>query len=208
MGILRVVINRNLSCRTMVCTRASEAASSSAACQQLCRVPLQEAQDPESEPEVEMEDVGSDNTVRDKPVPGVSIREASTATDEEDVDLVYYHTRFRRDKVKRQYFCYYHGRRIIVERGATIEDFDERASRIRAVLDAQGWTAMAEDHYPVVDVIVWEFYENIHQRRGDSFRTWLRGTAINVTLMLISEITGVPRVYDLAYPYPIDHLPA
>jgi hypothetical protein len=123
MGILRVVINRNLSCRMMVRTCASEAASSSAAYQQLFQAPLQEAQDPESEPEVEMEDIGSDNTVSDKPILGVSIREASAATDEEDVDLVYYHTRFRRDKVKRQYFCYYHGRRIIVERGATIDGF-------------------------------------------------------------------------------------
>jgi hypothetical protein len=101
---------------------------------------------------------------------------------------------------------YYHERRIIVEREATIEEFDVRAPRIRAVLDAQGWNAMVEDHRPPVEVIVWEFYANIHQRRGDSFHTWLRGTAIDMTLALISEITGVPRVHDPAYPYPVDHL--
>jgi hypothetical protein len=76
------------------------------------------------------------------------------------------------------------------------------------VLDAQGWTAMAEDHHPVVEVILWEFYANIHQRRGDSFRTWLRGTVIDVTHALICEITRVPHVRDLAYSYPVDHLPA
>jgi hypothetical protein len=150
-----VVTNRYLPCRTMVRTRASEAASSSAACQQLCRAPLQEAQDPESEPEVEMEDVGSDDSVGDRSVPGTPIREASTATDEEDADLVYDHTRFRRDKVRCRYFHYYHERKIIVERGVAIEEFDGCASRIQAVLVTQGWTAMVEDHLPAVEVIVW-----------------------------------------------------
>jgi hypothetical protein len=66
---------------------------------------------------------------------------------------------------------------------------------------------MVEDHYPTVEVIVWEFYANIHQRCGDSFHTWRRGTTIDVTLTLISKITGVPRVHGPAYPYPVDHLP-
>jgi hypothetical protein len=83
-----------------------------------------------------MEDVGSDDTTGDRPVPGVPIREASAVTDEEDADLVYDHTRFQRDKVRRRYFPYYHKRRIIVERGTAIEEFDGCASRIRAVLDA------------------------------------------------------------------------
>jgi hypothetical protein len=109
-----------------------------------------------------MEDVGSDDIAEGRPVLGTSIREASTATDKEDANLVYDHTRFRRDKVKRRYFCFYHECRIIVERGAAIEEFDGHAPRIQAVLDAQGWTAMAEDHRPAVEVIVWEFYANIH----------------------------------------------
>jgi hypothetical protein len=37
---------------------------------------------------MEIEDVGSDDTVGDRPVPGTPIREASTATDKEDADLV------------------------------------------------------------------------------------------------------------------------
>jgi hypothetical protein len=123
------------------------------------------------------------------------------------VELVYDHTRFWRDKIRRRYFSYYHERRIIIERGATIEEFDERAPRVWAILDAQGWTNMVEDHRPAVEAIVWEFYANLHQRCGDLFRTWLRGTAIEVTPTLISEITGAPRVHDQAYPYPVDHLP-
>jgi hypothetical protein len=190
-------------------TRASEAASSSAARLRRCLAPLQDAQDPESKPEIAM-DVGteSDDTARGGPVPGEPIREGSTAMDRDDDDLVYDHTRFRRDKVRRRYTRYYHGRRIIIERGATIKEFDERASRVWAVLDAQGWTSMAEDHRPTVKTIVWEFYANLHQRRGDSFHTWLRGRVIEVTPTLISEITGAPRVRDPVYPYPIDHLPA
>jgi hypothetical protein len=67
---------------------------------------------------------------------------------------------------------------------------------------------MAEDHRPAVEAIVWEFYANLHQRHGDSFRTWLKGRAIEVAPTLISEITGALCVRDPVYPYPIDHLPA
>jgi hypothetical protein len=85
-----------------------------------------------------MEDVENEDAARDKPGPGEQIREANTAMDEEDVELVYDHTRFWRDKVMHCYFCYYHGPSIIVEMGAIIEEFDERASRVHTVLDAQG----------------------------------------------------------------------
>jgi hypothetical protein len=67
---------------------------------------------------------------------------------------------------------------------------------------------MVEDHCLAVEAIVWKFYANLHQRRGDSFRTWLRGRAIEMTPTLISEITRIPRVRDPIYPYPVDHLPA
>jgi hypothetical protein len=135
-------------------------------------------------------DTESDDTVGGRPVPGEPISEGSTATNRDDDDLVYDHTHFRRDKVRRRYTRYYHGRWIIIERGATIEEFDENVMRVRAMLDVQGWTNMVEDHRPVVEAIVWEFYANLHQRRGDSFRTWRRGRAIEVTPTLIIEITA------------------
>jgi hypothetical protein len=56
--------------------------------------------------------------------------------DEEDAKLAYDHTHFWRDKVRCRYFRYYHERMIIVKRGATIKDFNERSSRVRVVLDA------------------------------------------------------------------------
>ena len=71
-----------------------------------------------------MEEAASDDTTRDRPVPGELIQRASTAIDEEDEELVYDRTHFRRDKVRRRYFCYYYRRKIIVERGAIIEEFD------------------------------------------------------------------------------------
>jgi hypothetical protein len=46
-------------------------------------------------------DTESDDTAGGRPVPGEPIREGSTATDRDDDDLVYDHTRFRRDKVRR-----------------------------------------------------------------------------------------------------------
>jgi hypothetical protein len=118
-------------------TRASEAASSSAALQRRCQIPLQEAQDPESEPEVVMDiNTESDDTAGGRPVPGELIQKGSTATDRDDDDLVYDHTYFQRDKVRRRYTRYYHGHRIINKRGAAIEEFGELALRVRAVLDA------------------------------------------------------------------------
>jgi hypothetical protein len=55
-----------------------------------------------------MEDVESDDDARDRLVPDEPIREAGTATNEEDAKLVYNHTRFWRDKVRRRYLRYYH----------------------------------------------------------------------------------------------------
>jgi hypothetical protein len=78
-----------------------------------------------------MEDVESDDAARDSPGPGEPIREANTTTNEEDVELVYDHTLFQRDKVRHHYFHYYHRCRINVERGAIIEEFDESAPRVR-----------------------------------------------------------------------------
>jgi hypothetical protein len=67
--------------------------------------------------------------------------------------------------------------------------FDDRALRVRAMLSAQGWTNMVEDHRPVMEKIVWEFYANLYQRRGNSFQTWVRGKEIVVTPTLINTIT-------------------
>jgi hypothetical protein len=77
-----------------------------------------------------MEDTESDDVAKDRPGPGEPIREASTTTDKKDAELVYIHTRLQRDKVRRRYFRYYHGCRIIVERGDTIEEFDEHTLRV------------------------------------------------------------------------------
>jgi hypothetical protein len=96
---------------------------------------------------------------------------------------------------------------VAVERGLVVTDFDERALCIRAVLEAQGWAAMVEDHRPAIVELVREFYANLHRRAGDSFFTWVRGTEIHVTLDLVSAITGAPRVRAPEYPWPVDHLP-
>jgi hypothetical protein len=88
-----------------------------------------------------------------------------------------------------------------------VTDFDERALRIWAVLKAQGWAAMVEDHRPAIAELVRKFYANLHRRAGDSFSTWVRGMEIHVTPNLVSAITGAPRVRAPEYPWPVDHLP-
>jgi hypothetical protein len=95
---------------------------------------------------------------------------------------------------------------VAVERGLVVIDFDECAPRIRAVLEAQDWAAMVEDHRPAIVELVQEFYANLHQRASDSFFTWVRGTKIHVTPDLISVVTGAPRVYTPKYPWLVYHL--
>jgi hypothetical protein len=38
-----------------------------------------------------------------------------------------------------------------------VSNFDAHAPRVRAMLDAQGWTEMVGDHYPALEEIVREF---------------------------------------------------
>jgi hypothetical protein len=96
---------------------------------------------------------------------------------------------------------------IVVERGVKVEDLDACASRVRVVLDAQGWTDMVEDHCPTVEKIVFEFYANLHRRCCDSFWTWVRSKKIEVTSTLISNVTGASWVCNPEYTWPVDHLP-
>jgi hypothetical protein len=81
-----------------------------------------------------------------------------------------------------------------------LSNFDDHAPRVRAILDAQKWMEMVEDHCPAVEEIVREFYANLHQRHGDSFLTWVREKVIEVTPTLISHIMGAPHVRDPVYP--------
>jgi hypothetical protein len=62
--------------------------------------------------------------------------EGSSATDTDDADLVYDHTRFRKYNAYRRFEDDYRGRRVAVERGLVVTDFDERASCIWTVLEA------------------------------------------------------------------------
>jgi hypothetical protein len=99
------------------------------------------------------------------------------------------------------------GRQVAIERGLVVTDFDESAPHIQAVLEAQGWAAMVEDHRPAIVELVWEFFAKLHRRAGDSFLIWVKGTEIHVTPNLISAITRAPEVSDPKYPWPVDHFP-
>ena len=73
MGVMRVVIDRNFLCRTMVRMRASEVASTSATRQRPHRASVSEVQDLDSNRKVTMEEAVSDDTTRDRPIPGEPI---------------------------------------------------------------------------------------------------------------------------------------
>jgi hypothetical protein len=85
------------------------------------------------------------------------VADGSSAIDSDDADLVYDQTHFRRYKAYRRFVDNYRGRRVAVERGLVLTNFDERAPRIRAVLEAQGWATMVEDHRPAITELVREF---------------------------------------------------
>jgi hypothetical protein len=141
------------------------------------------------------------------PGPEAPVADGSNATDTYDADLVYDHIRFRKYKAYRWFVDDYKGRRVAVERGLVVKNFDERTPRIRAVLEAQGWATMVKDHRPAIAELVWEFSANLHRRADDSFFTWVKGTEIHVTPDLISAIIRAPRVRTPEYPWPVDHLP-
>lgn len=86
-------------------------------------------------------------------------------------------------------------------------DVGNHAPRVRDALDTQGWLPMMEDRLPGAIQIVREFYANLHDRRRDSFKTWLRGKPITMTPTLIHQITRTPLVGDPDYPWLLSNTP-
>ena len=62
---------------------------------------LQDAQDLESEPEVKMDDIMSDDTLNSSPDPKGPIRKANSGTNRDEDHLIYDWERFRVDKACR-----------------------------------------------------------------------------------------------------------
>jgi hypothetical protein len=71
------------------------------------------------------------------PSPEGSVIESSNAMDSNDDDFIYDRKRFHKYKAHRQ-IKYYDKRRVTVERGLEVVDFDAHAPHIREVLKAQG----------------------------------------------------------------------
>ena len=137
MGFCELSVNRNFSCKTMVRTRASEAASSSAHPRsRQTHDPFLNAQGIEPDQEIVMEDVETDDTTGSGSNSRGPIKEASSATDAEDDNLIYDRERLRKNKARRRYNFYNRDRRVIIERGVVVSDFDDCALRVRAALNA------------------------------------------------------------------------
>ena len=83
-----------------------------------------------------MEDVGIDDITGSGPDSRGPIREASITTDAEDDNLIYDQEHFRKNKAWHHYDFYYQDRMVIAEQGVVMSDFDDRAPRVRAILDA------------------------------------------------------------------------
>jgi hypothetical protein len=90
---------------------------------------MEEAVTKEPDPEVPVAPAGG---------PGLEapVIDGSSATDTDDTDLIYDCTRFLKYKACGRFEDDYRGHRVAVERGLVMMDFDERASGIRAVLEA------------------------------------------------------------------------
>lgn len=63
---------------------------------------------------------------------------------------------------------------------------------------------MLTNHRSAIQILVREFYANIHRQRLNSFWTWVRETPIEVTLNWISSISSTPWVLDSGHPYTPD----
>ena len=83
-----------------------------------------------------MEDVGTNDTTGSRSNLGGPIREASSTIDKEDNNLIYDRERFRKNKARYYYDFCYRDRRVIVEWGVVVSNFDACTLRVWAVLDA------------------------------------------------------------------------
>ena len=77
--------------------------------------PFQDGQGTKSDPEVVMEDVGTDDTTGSGSDSKGPIRKASSATNEEDKNLIYDQKCLKRNKARHHYDFYYRDHKVIVE---------------------------------------------------------------------------------------------
>lgn len=82
-----------------------------------------------------------------------------------------------------------------------MDDVAHHSLMIWELFQFQGWEDMLADHWPTAEVLLQEFYANIHHRRYKSFWTWVRQRPIVVTPNRISNIIGAPRVAHLVFPW-------
>lgn len=55
-----------------------------------------------------------------------------------------------------------------------MDDVAHHSLMIWELFQFQGWEDMLADHWPTAEVLLQEFYANIHHRRYKSFWTWVR----------------------------------
>lgn len=83
---------------------------------------------------------------------------------------------------------------------------------IAAIFVSRGWEPFLIGLTPPPSLPVHEFYANIHDVDGSSFRIFLRGHSFRVTLSTVALELGIPQISHPTYPYilpaslPIDAL--
>lgn len=78
-----------------------------------------------------------------------------------------------------------------------------------AIFTSWGWELLFVELVPLSSLLIYEFYANIYDDNGSSFRVFLRCKMIKITINVVSSIAHIPRVVHHLFPYlTLDIFPA
>lgn len=70
-----------------------------------------------------------------------------------------------------------------------------------AIFTSWGWEPLFVELVPPSSLLIYEFYANIHDVSGSSFRVFLRYKMIKITIDVVSSFAHIPRVVHPLFPY-------
>lgn len=89
-------------------------------------------------------------------------------------------------------------RPVLMEREVILSDLPVE---IAAILVSRGWEPLLVGLSPPPTLLVQEFYANINDIDGSSFRFFLRGHTFRVTPSALAKALGIPEITHPTYPY-------
>jgi hypothetical protein len=125
--------------------------------------------------------------------------------------------RFRNKSTKKIYHKRFHDSTMIAKRPVNLSDLqDSQYQVISQIFTQRKWEYFISPPTRPFINLVWEFYANMEFPQGTDenidaslqILSFIRGVTIVVTREVIAEVTGIPLIEELGYPYPNDDFPS